>query len=271
MSAPACNPVPPFRAPAPVIGMVHLAPLPGSPGYRGSMSDVIARAARDADALVAGGVDAVLFENFGDVPFYPDRVPAETIAAMTRAIAEIRPRLGIPFGVNVLRNDARAALGIAAATGAAFVRVNVHTGAMVADQGLLQGTAHETIRERDRFAPRVLVYADCGVKHAAPLAARPLAHEVEDLFERGLADAVVLTGPATGAPLDTDTLAGVRAALPHVPILVGSGVTRENLPGLFPLADGYIVGTTFKSRGVVARARVAAFTRRAVALRAGRP
>src|SRR5258708_7301806 len=152
-----------------VIGMVHLAPLPAAPLYEGSLEDVLARALADAVALAGGGVDALAIENFGDRPFRKNRVDPETIAAMTRVIAEIARSVSLPFGVNVLRNDASAALAIAAATAAAFIRVNVHTGAVLADQGIIEGEAAETLRRRASFAPDVLIFADHDVKHATPL------------------------------------------------------------------------------------------------------
>src|SRR5437764_8017935 len=132
------------RRPA-IVGMVHLLPLPGSPRWAGSLEEVLRRAVEDARALAEGGVDGVMVENFGDTPFYPEQVPPETVAAMTRAARAVVEAVGVPVGVNVLRNDAAAALGIAVAVGARFIRVNVHTGAMWTDQGLLQGRAHETI------------------------------------------------------------------------------------------------------------------------------
>ena len=114
----------------PLIGMVHLAPLPGAPLFAGTMDEVIDAALADARALLDGGCDGMLFENFGDRPFFKERVGPETVAAMTRVIAAVTSAVALPFGVNVLRNDALSALGIAAATGAAFIRVNVHTGAI---------------------------------------------------------------------------------------------------------------------------------------------
>src|SRR5260221_195002 len=143
-----------------VIGMVHLAPLPGAPLYEGSLQDVLARALADAEALAAGGVDAIAVENFGDRPFRKSRVDPETIAAMTRVITELARSVALPFGVNVLRNDASAALAIAAATGAAFIRVNVHTGAVVADQGIIEGEAAETLRRRSLVPPGGRDFAD---------------------------------------------------------------------------------------------------------------
>src|SRR6266508_488411 len=131
-----------------LFGMVHLRALPGAPLFGGSMDAVIEAALADGRALAAGGADGLVIENFGDRPFVKNRVPPETIASMARVVSEIAREVRLPFGVNVLRNDAQAALAIAAATGAAFIRVNVHAGAVVADQGVIEGEAAETMRRR---------------------------------------------------------------------------------------------------------------------------
>ncbi len=225
--------------------MIHLQALPGAPLFR-SLDEVMAHALRDARAIADGGCDGFVIENFGDRPFTRGRVEAETIAAMTRVIAEVTREVRLPFGVNVLRNDALSALGIAAATGAAFIRVNVHTGAAVTDQGIIEGDAYATLRKRAALAPEVLVFADYLVKHATPMG------EVspKDLRLRGLADAVIVTGSETGAAADPSRLADLRALLDDTPLLLGSGLTAENAAS-FGDADGAIVGTSLKTDGVV--------------------
>jgi len=239
-----------FGAKTPVVGMVHLPALPGAPGYGGDFEAVREAARRDATALVEGGVDAVMVENFGDVPFYPDDVPDHVVASMSVLLSDVRRAVDCPLGVNVLRNDATAALSIAAAVGASFVRVNVHTGARVTDQGLIEGRAHETIRLRERLDADVAVLADVDVKHSAPLGEGSFAQAFADVVERGRADAVVVSGAGTGAAVDTDRLAeavAVRRTLDESPpILVGSGATPENVGDLLETADGVIVGTALK-------------------------
>lgn len=252
--------------PEPVIGMVHCRPLPGSPGWAGDMGGVVAAAVADARALAAGGVGALMVENYHDVPFFPDEVPAATIAALTRVAAAVREACpALPLGVNVLRNDAGAALAVAAAVGAAFVRVNVHVGAALTDQGVVRGRAAETMRRRRELAPGVGVMADLRVKHAAPLAPRPLGDEARDLRLRGLADALIVSGAATGAPADPDELAAARDAVPDAPLLVGSGLAVGNLARYAPHCDGCIVGTSLQAPGPdgfprVDADRVSAFT-----------
>ncbi|MEZ5976868.1 MAG: BtpA/SgcQ family protein [Planctomycetota bacterium] len=235
-----------------LVGVVHLRALPGAPGFDGDLDGVIAAAEHDAAALREGGADAVIVENFGDAPFFGEAVPAETIAAMAVATARVAGVLdGLPLGVNVLRNDARAALGIAAAVGAAFLRVNVHCGAAVTDQGLLQGRASETVRERARLVPGARILADVHVKHAVPLGGGDLVDAARDTFLRGRADALVLSGRATGSAGDPRDVERVREALPDASLLVGSGVTAENAAAMLAAADGAIVGTALKREGRV--------------------
>jgi uncharacterized protein len=237
-----------------VFGMVHLAPLPGAPLYGGSIEAVLDSALRDARAIRAGGADGIVVENFGDRPFFRGRVPAETVAAMTRVIAELAREVALPVGVNVLRNDAQSALAIAAATGAAFVRVNIHTGAMLTDQGIIEGEAAATMRLRAMLAPDVLLFADHLVKHAVPTAAYDPVQMAKDLRVRGLADALIVTGAETGAAPDASRLDEVAEAV-DAPLLIGSGLTAENA-AQFVRADGAIVGTSLKTNGVVDPARV---------------
>jgi len=233
----------------PVIGMIHLQPLPGSPRWAGDFAAVAEAARTDAAALATGGIGAIMVENFHDVPFYPGRVPAVTVAAMTALVSALRADFpSLPLGVNVLRNDAESALAVAAAGGAAFVRVNVHAGAAGTDQGLIQGRAHRTLRLRRELGVAVGILADVRVKHARPLVARPIAEEATDLRQRALADGLILTGPATGAAARREDLQEVRRAAPGCPVLVGSGLAAGNLEQFVGLADGFIVGTSLKSR-----------------------
>lgn len=238
-----------FGETRPLIGMVHLPALPGSPRWGGSMDEVLATAVRDARILVDEGIDAVLIENFGDAPFFPDVVPPETIAALAVAAAVVRAEVNVPVGVNVLRNDARAALGIAAATEAAFIRVNVHVGAMVADQGLLVGHAHDTLRARTMLQTDTLIFADVLVKHATPLGKTDLGLYAEDAAYRGLADALLVTGASTGRAADLADIREVKAAVGSVPVLAASGVTDASVAEILAVADGAIVGTWLKQDG----------------------
>lgn len=247
-----------FGTDAPVIGMIHLPALPGAPAAPDdgavAMDAAVERAVSDATRLEAGGVDGLMIENFGDAPFYPDDVPKHTVAATTRAATEVASAVDLPVGINVLRNDAEAAVSVAAAVGAAFVRVNVHTGARVTDQGIVEGRAHETIRLRERLGVDVGVLADTDVKHSAPLT--PAGYSAEsfaDTAERGLADAVVASGSGTGHAVDDDALEAVVAERERhgldTPVFVGSGVRPDTIGEILDVADGVIVGTALKEGG----------------------
>lgn len=237
-----------------MIACVHLLALPGAPRYAGDLDAIYDQAVAEAEAYVRAGVDGMIVENFGDIPFYPERVPSETVAAMAAICREVvRHAGGLPVGVNVLRNDADAALGIAAAVGAQFIRVNVHHAAMLTDQGVVEGRAHATLRKRSALGARVLVFADVAVKHAAPIAHVPLGIQARDLSERSLADALIVSGTGTGAAASLDDLETVKAAT-HLPVLIGSGTTTETLPGLNRHANGYIVGSCLKVGGLASNA-----------------
>ena len=234
-----------------LVGVLHLPPLPGSPRARQSVADLARAAARDARILRAAGYDHAVLENFGDAPFFKHDVPAITIAAMTACALAVRDACPeLPLGINVLRNDAAAALAIAVAVGAAAIRVNVLSGARVTDQGVIEGRAAELLRLRhDLAADHVQIWADVAVKHSAPLAGRDIVDETRDLVLRALADAVLVTGAGTGEAVDPARLRLVRAAAGDAPVLVASGATIPALPELLKLCDGVIVGSALRADG----------------------
>lgn len=236
-------------APKLLLGVIHLRPLPGAPRFGGSLRDVIDFAVADAKAYQRGGAHAVFIENFGDVPFTKSAVAPETIAAMTAAGCAVRAAVRLPIGFNVLRNDARAALALCAACGGDFVRVNVHTGAMLTDQGLIEGDAYHTLRYRERVAPGAGIFADVHVKHAVPLGDWTIEDSAHDTVERGLADALIVSGVGTGQAADLGDVERVRRACPKTKLLLGSGVKVDNVKSYLRFADGVIVGSSLKRNG----------------------
>lgn len=237
------------QAPA-LVGVVHLLPLPGAPTPSPGLDAVLARAVADAEALVAGGAHGLIVENLGDAPFARGQVDPFTVAAMTRIVLAVRlvaPNLAL--GVNVLRNDALSALSIAAATGADLVRVNVLSGAMVTDQGMIEGCARELLLERRRLGADVRIAADVLVKHATPLGSPRLEDAARDTWHRGGADALIVSGSGTGRPTDPDDLVRVREAVPEASLWLGSGLNPENARRLAPLIDVAIVGTWLHEEG----------------------
>src|SRR6185369_8355350 len=167
-----------------------------------NLEKVIAAAVADARTYERGGVHALFIENFGDVPFTKTNVGPETVAAMAAAGRAIRAAVKLPIGFNVLRNDAHAALALCAACDGSFLRVNVHTGAMLTDQGLIEGSAFDTLRYRRIISPNALIFADVHVKHAVPIGNGTIEDAARDTAERGLADALIVSGAGTGMAAD---------------------------------------------------------------------
>jgi membrane complex biogenesis BtpA family protein len=200
----------------------------------------------DARAYEHGGAHALFIENFGDVPFTRGSVAPETIAAMAAAGRAIRQAVKLPLGFNVLRNDARAALALCAVCGGAFIRVNVHTGAMLTDQGFIEGNAYDTLRYRRSICPSAQIFADVHVKHAVPLGNWTIEDAARDTVERGLADALIVSGAGTGLATDLADVERVRRTCPATKVLLGSGVAVENIRDYLPAADGFIVASSLK-------------------------
>ena len=238
-------------------GVVHVAALPGDPGHAATgFASTLDAAMADAEALVAGGCTGIVIENFGSTPFVKgtpgDRLPPHQVAALTVLATQCRSRFDVPIGVNCLRNDAPAAIGIAAAVDLAFVRVNVHVGAYLTDQGVIEGEAATTLRYRHALgADAVGIWADVMVKHAVPLAPIDPRVATRDCLLRGRADAVIVTGTATGAGVVRDDLEAIANAADGAPVVIGSGLTPDNAAELAPWVDAAIVGTYFKHEGDV--------------------
>ncbi|MFC4544662.1 BtpA/SgcQ family protein [Halosolutus amylolyticus] len=265
-----------FDADRPLVGMVHLPALPGAPAADGDRDAIRTRMLEDARRLEAGGVDGIILENFGDAPFYPDDVPKHVVADLTALAVALTDAVDVPVGINVLRNDTTAALSIAAAADAAFVRVNVHVGSAATDQGVIEGRAHETLRLRDRIDADVAILADVHVKHATPIGDRDIERTAIETVERGRADGLIVSGPGTGRETeleDVDRVAGAvaRSGVDRsVPVFVGSGVTAETIGDCFAAgADGAIVGTALKKDGETTNPVSEERVRRVVAARGG--
>lgn len=278
-----------------LIGVIHLDPLPGSPkSGRFTAQEILdrvgERAVREARTLEKAGFEGLIVENFGDAPFYKNRVPPETIAAMSVISAAVRQMVKIPVGVNVLRNDGLSAHAIASVTGCEFIRVNILSGIAATDQGLIETDAAELLREKARLDSNVLIFADALVKHAVTLNSRSLELSIEEVVTRSGADAVVLTGATTGRAVDEEMLKVLeqmnarrisgnrvngskkvgankksKAGRGHskkqsansqsghgtwAPVYFGSGSTPDNIGRLLKIGHGVIVGSTLRQDGV---------------------
>jgi uncharacterized protein len=240
-----------FKTDRPIIGVVHLLPLPTSPRWGGSLKAVVDRAEQEATALASGGVDGIIVENFFDAPFPKDCVDPAVVSAMTLVVNRLMHLVTLPIGINVLRNDARSAMAIATCTSAHFIRVNVLTGVMVTDQGVIEGQAHDLMRYRRELGSEVKILADVLVKHARPLGSPNLTTAVQETIERGLADGIILSGWATGSPPSLEDLELATAAAKGTPVFIGSGANWENIPQLIQAVDGVIVSSALKRKGQI--------------------
>ena len=235
--------------------MVHLPPLPGSPGWSSSsgLDNLTDHVLNDVKNLVKGGVDGLLFENFGDSPFMKSGVGPLTTSAMTKIISNCTENLTIPFGVNVLRNDWETALSITAITGGEFIRTNILTGAYATDQGIIEGKGFDCLKFRKHleheFGRAIRIFADLNTKHGTPLHIQTIDDSTLDLVQRTKPDAIILTGSRTGAQTDLDELKSVRNLSEGIPVLVGSGVNDKNINEYSKYADGFIIGSYFKVDG----------------------
>lgn len=253
-----------------LIGMIHCPAFPGAPRYRGQpVSEIYDACLRDAEALIENGMHGLIVENHGDIPFLkPDEITCETAAFMAVVTDRIRQRFDVPVGVNVLANAPIPAIAIAAAGGAAFIRVNEWANAYVANEGFIEGRAGEALRFRARLRQdSIRVFADSHVKHGAHaiVADRSIQELTRDIafFD---ADAVIATGQRTGDAANPDEIRTIREAT-HLPLLVGSGVNEGNIGQILALTDGVIIASSLKQDGVwwnpVDPARVRSFVARA--------
>jgi len=209
------------------------------------------RAEQEAVALASGGVHGLIVENFFDAPFTKDRVDPAVVSAISLTVQRLSNLVTIPIGINVLRNDAHSAMAIATCVDAQFIRVNVLTGVMATDQGLIEGQAHELLRYRRELGSDVKILADVLVKHARPLGSPNLTTAVQETIHRGLADGIILSGWATGSPPSLEDLELASAAAVGTPVFIGSGANWDNIPRLIRAADGVIVSSSLKRRGQI--------------------
>jgi uncharacterized protein len=242
-----------FPTPKPVIGMVHLWPLPGAPGYTGyGMEAIVEHALRDAQALVEGGVDGLVVENMWDLPYFVGNdVKPEATAAQAVAAAEVVKNFAVPVGINVIHNGGLVCLAIAVAARARFIRVCILTGARVWDTGEFDhGCAAELLRKRKELAAGgIHIFADVDKKHSVPFPGIDLQTHIQWTELYG-ADALIVSGKFTGNAPDVEKVREAKQ-LATRPVLIGSGASADNAAAFLRYADGIIVGTSLKIDGVM--------------------
>ena len=237
-----------------IIGVVHLKALPGSPLYANNLDQIYEYALKDAETLVKGGVDSIIIENFGDNPFVKDSISKLTLAHFVNIVSEVTRNIDSTVGINVLRNDGEAALSIADATGASFVRINILSGTMYTDQGIIEGKAHEILKLKHSLDNEIEIYSDVFVKHAVPPPGYTIENQTEELLYRAGADKIIITGDGTGKEIDYDELKKLREIVPIGKLVIGSGVNELNIKEYQGIADILIIGTSFKINQNVSKA-----------------
>ena len=253
-----------FSRPKPVIGVIHVGALPGTPRSSQTVSEIIASARNEARLYRESGVDGVIVENMHDVPYLRGEVGPEIVAAMTAVATEVKAECGLPLGVQILAGANIEAMAVAHAADLDFIRAEGYAYAHVADEGLIQASAAKLLRYRKLIgATRVQVWADVKKKHAAhAITADVSLGETAETVEFMGADCVIVTGSATGRP---PSLADVQEAKSHcgLPVFLGSGITENNVADFYDEADGFIIGSAFKLDGLwsntIDPARLASF------------
>jgi uncharacterized protein len=233
-----------------LIGMLHVGPLPGAPGWSGNLQPQVDRAVAEAELYRRAGFSALLLENMYDRPYLiGDRVGPETVAAMTVIGQEVRRHVNLPLGIQVLAGANRQALAVALAVGAEFLRVEGFSYAHVADEGWVEGCAGELLRARAHWkAEHIRIFADIKKKHSAHAVTADLTlAEVAHGTEFCQADGLIVTGSSTGQPAAPDDVQAVLAAT-KLPVLIGSGVDAANF-SRYRGAQGWIVGSSVKQAG----------------------
>jgi len=234
----------------PLIGMIHMPPLPGAPNNTMSMRELTKFALSELSRLERAGLDGCIVENVGDTPLFKENLPPYTVAAMANVTKEVVAHTRMRVGVNMLRNACEEALSVAHVAGAQFIRCNVLIGAYATDQGIIEGCAARVARLKKELNSDIAVFGDVHVKHAYPIFNVEIEYAAQDLAERGCADAVIVSGARSPVPPSFERVRKVKAAITK-PVLIGSGISLSNVRRFYDASDGMIIGEPdFKVGGV---------------------
>ena len=233
----------------PVIGMVHLMPLPGSPNYAGSVDEIIDAAFQDMRALEEGGADSFIIENFGDVPYATENEPI-TMAAMASVAGLIARETKLPFGINVQFNCTDWEWAMSYVTKAAFIRVEAFVETRMGIHGVTEAKAPSLMRQKKRYPSDTMIFADINTKHTFAMCDQPLDFSITEAKESG-ADALIVTGLITGKSPTLEDVKEFKRLAGDTPVLLGSGVKASNAKDFFTVADGAIIGSSIKVNGDV--------------------
>ena len=239
-----------FSQPKPVIGVIHVAALPGTPRSAHTVSELVQTAKQEARLYRDAGVHGVIIENMHDVPYLRGEVGPEIVAAMTAVAGEVKRECRLPVGIQILAGANIEAMAVAHAADLDFIRAEGYAYAHVADEGLIQSSAAKLLRYRRMIgATRVQVWADVKKKHSAhAITADVSLGTTAETVEFMGADCVIVTGNATG---EAPNVVDVQEAKTHchLPVFLGSGISETNIGDFYQQADGFIVGSAFKVDG----------------------
>lgn len=233
----------------PIIGMVHLKPLPGSPNYGGNMEEIYEAAVADLNALVEGGANAIIVENFGDIP-YSTSNDLITYTAFTNIATRLREKCDLPMGVNIQFNNYEAEWAIAYSCGFDFIRVEVFAEHRKGPNGECTPCGPALMRLKGRYPKDIALLADVHVKHTFAVVDQPLDFTVESIIEGG-ADALICTGITTGKSPSVEDVMVMKKIAGNIPVIVGSGVNDKTVKDYIAISDGAIIGSNFKKDGKV--------------------
>jgi len=239
-----------FGVSKPVIGMIHVDALPGTPKYKGDVENIIGKAVKDAMVYKNSGIDAIAIENMHDIPYLKRNVSPEIVSLMSIIGREVKKASQLPCGIQILAGANKEALAAAHSAGMDFIRCEGFVFAHVADEGIMESDAGELLRYRKQIgAENILIFTDIKKKHSSHSITSDVdIVETAKAAEFFLSDGVILTGTSTGKETDIDELKKVRGAV-NIPVLIGSGLTADNIEKYFPVADAFIIGSYFKQGG----------------------
>jgi membrane complex biogenesis BtpA family protein len=231
----------------PIIGMVHLLPLPGSSNYKGNISDIYQTAIDEAIILEKAGINAMIVENFNDEPFLINAPDPVQTAIMAGVVRDIRNSISLPLGVNVQFNSWQSEMAIAYTCDADFIRVEVFVDTVISAMGIIEPCASKLMRYKKMLNADVMIWADIQTKYTSNVIPQPIIQSAKDA-ENAQADAIIVTGEATGKETPLEDIIRVKEVV-SIPILAGSGTTVQNVRDVLNAADGAIVGSALKEDG----------------------
>lgn len=233
-----------------IIGMVHVAALPGTPRNSKNVTEIVLEALRDALLLAEGGVDAIMIENMHDRPYLNRVAGPEIVSAMTAVAVELRRQIDLPLGIQILAGANKAALAVALAAGFDFIRAEGFVFAHLADEGWMESDAGELLRFRKQIgAEHIKIFTDIKKKHSSHAVSADVSiAETAKTAEFFLSDGVIVTGAATGEKTSIDEVKAVKQVV-KIPVIIGSGVDARNIHEYFDFADAFIVGSSLKTDG----------------------